>query len=283
MDASDIVTGIGAYVGLKELLPRILGPTADYVGTGLKGLTEKGVRNVTKVFSIAAKRLGKSIDKPGQVSPRVFKVILNEAYFCENDLAAEYYGGILASSRTSDMRDDRGAYFASMVARLSTYQIRSHYVLYQCMNYVFKDRRVPLNHMELREQASVFVPLTAYVDSMECGRTEGMTPYVDHAIVGLINESLLSDYFAEGASRFYRLKPPCGLENEKAIGLVVAPTRLGVELFLASHGYVDLPVHQFFFEGTQADMIPSVAIDFTGVRKTPIAREWGPVDEPAKI
>ena len=121
MDASDIVTGIGAYVGLKELMPRILGPTADYVGTGLKDLTEKGIRNIARVFSIAEKRLGKSIDKPGQVPPRVFKVILNEAYFCENELAAEYFGGILASSRTSDARDDRGAYFASMVGRLSTY------------------------------------------------------------------------------------------------------------------------------------------------------------------
>ena len=151
------------------------------------------------------------------------------------------------------------------------------------MNFVFKDKRVPLNHMELREQASIFIPLTAYVDAMECRRTEGMAPYVDHAIVGLINESLLSDYFAKGASRFYRLHPPCGLENESCLGLVVAPTRLGIELFLASHGYVDLPVHQFFFEETQSTILPTVVIDFTGVQKTPIAREWGPVDEPAKI
>lgn len=283
MEAMEIATAAGTYLGLKDLLPRLLGPTADYVGGGLEKLTKKGVQNLVRVFKIAEKRIGKGLDRPGQVSPRVLKAILNEAYFCENELAAEYFGGILASSRCNDARDDRGAYFAGIVSRLSTYQIRSHYVIYQCINYVFKGKRLPFSLLELREKASIFIPLTAYIDAMDCRRNEGMTPYLEHACVGLIGEALLSDYFAHDWSRHFRLNPPCGFENSNNLGLVVAPTRRGLELYLASHGEHEVPVHQFFFGDAQADLISSVNIDFSGVIKTPVASEWGPINEPAMI
>jgi hypothetical protein len=202
MDTLNIATAAGTYFGLKDLVPKLLGPTADYIGEGLKGLTEKGVQNIQRVFQSAAKKLGSKINSPGQVAPRVVKNILNEAYFCDNEVAVEYFGGILASSRSNDTRDDRGAYFAALVGRLSTYQIRSHYVIYQCFKHVFDGKRLPFNHMELREKAAVFIPLTNYVDAMDCKQYEDMTPYLDHACIGLIKESLISDYFVHGESRF---------------------------------------------------------------------------------
>lgn len=283
MDSIEIVTAAGSYFGLKDLVPRVLGPTADYLGEGLKGLTEKGVHNLQRVFRSAERQLGPRINSDGQVPPRVLKNILNEAYFCDSEVAAEYFGGILASSRSNDRRDDRGAYFAGIVGRLSSYQIRSHYVLYQCFKHVFNGKRVPFNHMELRERASIFIPLTNYVDAMDCKRHEGVTPYLDHACVGLIKESLISDYFAQGPSKFYRVYPTTGLEEGKQLGLVVAPTRLGLELFLWSHGNGWQPVHQTFFNDTVFEMLPEVKLSFTGVMKTPIAKEWGPEEEAAGI
>lgn len=283
MGPIEIATAAGSYFGLKDLVPRVLGPTADYLGDGLKGLTEKGLHNIQRVFHSAERQLGSRINNDGQVPPRVLKNILNEAYFCDSEVAAEYFGGILASSRSSDGRDDRGAYFASIVGRLSLYQIRSHYVLYQCFKNVFNGKRLPFNHMELREMSSIFIPLTNYVDAMDCVRHEEMTPYLDHACVGLIKESLISDYFAHGQSKFYRVHPPTGLENEKQLGLVVAPTRLGLELFLWSHGEGWQPVHQAFFNDTVFEMLSDIKLSFDGVTKTPIAKEWGPEDEPAGI
>ncbi len=283
MDALQIATAAGACFGLKDLVPKILGPTADYIGEGLKELTTKGVQNIQRVFQSAAKKLGNKINSPGQVPPRVLKNILNEAYFCDSEVGAEYFGGILASSRSNDSRDDRGAYFAAMVGRLSTYQIRSHYIIYQCFKHVFDGRRLPFNHMELREKASVFIPLRNYIDAMDCKGCEDMTPYLNHACVGLIKESLISDYFAHGESRFYRVHPPTGLESAKALGIVLAPTRLGLELFLCSHGEGWQSIHQFFFHDTQFELLPDIKLSFDGVVRTPVAREWGPETEPAAI
>jgi len=283
MNAIEIATVAGSYFGLKDLVPRVLGPTADYLGEGLKGLTVKGVNNIQRVFRSAERQLGSRINSNGQVSPRVLKNILNEAYFCDSEVAAEYFGGILASSRSSDGRDDRGAYFAAIVSRLSSYQIRSHYVLYRCFKYVFNGKRLPFNHMELRESASIFIPLMNYIEAMDCKRHEGMTPYLDHACVGLIKESLISDYFAHGQSLFFRVFPATGLEKETHQGIIVAPTRLGLELLLWSHGKGFLPVHQAFFNDTVFEMIPEINLSFDGVLKAPVARDWGPETEPVCI
>jgi hypothetical protein len=117
-DALKIAEAAGGYFGLKDLVPRMLGPSADYLGDGLKTLTEKGVSNIQRVFRSAERKLGSKMNHAGQVPPRVLKNILNEAYFCDSEVAAEYFGGILASSRSNDVRDDRGAYFAALVGRL---------------------------------------------------------------------------------------------------------------------------------------------------------------------
>lgn len=283
MDTSEIAASVGAYLGIKELAPRLLGPTVDYLGDRLKGLTELGVRNIERVFRSATIKLGSRINSPGQIPARVLRNVLNEAYFCEDALAAEYFGGILASARSQDGKDDRGAYFAALVSRLSSYQIRSHYVFYQCFKYVYNGRRLPFNHMELREQASIFIPLKSYAAAMGCMPHEGLDPYLNHACTGLVKESLISDYCAHDWSQFYRVNPPTGLESTPMLGLVSAPTQLGLELFLWCHGEGKQPVHQFFFAENDFDSLPEVHIDFTKVIKTPVAKEWGPESEPAKI
>jgi hypothetical protein len=56
--------------------------------------------------------------------------VLDEGSFSSDTLAVDYFGGILASSRTEDGRDDRGARIAKIVDGLSTYQLRSHYLLF---------------------------------------------------------------------------------------------------------------------------------------------------------
>ena len=123
---------LGAAIGSKELVIKLLGPTADYIGTGLQAWTERRVNNVGRIFDIAVQRLGDKLNTEGRVHPKVLKEILSEGSFCDDQLAAEYFGGLLASSRTGISRDDRGAYFVSLVANLSTYQVRAHYFFLQC-------------------------------------------------------------------------------------------------------------------------------------------------------
>jgi hypothetical protein len=100
MDAPFAIGGGLAILGSKEIIVKILGPTAEYIGGELRSYTEKGAANLRRIFTNTEKKLGARLDQPGQVPPKVLKNVLNEGYFCEDELAAEYFGGVLASSRS---------------------------------------------------------------------------------------------------------------------------------------------------------------------------------------
>ena len=58
------------------MLGRMLGPTADYIGEGVRALTERRVGNVQRVFKKAHDKLGPDLDRPGAIPPRVLKGVL---------------------------------------------------------------------------------------------------------------------------------------------------------------------------------------------------------------
>src|SRR5205823_2957980 len=103
---------------------------ADYVGGEAKNLVERCNINLDNVFKIAVRKLRGRLAVPGSVSPRVLKHIIDEGAFCEDEMVAEYLGGILASSRQADGRDDRGVCFLNDIKSLSSYQVRTHYLIY---------------------------------------------------------------------------------------------------------------------------------------------------------
>jgi hypothetical protein len=150
MDTSTALTVLGAAIGSAKVVEKILGPTAEYIGEGIKSWTEKRVANVQNIFRIAADRLGDDINKSGSVPPRVLKGILDEGSFCDDPLTAEYFGGVLASSRSNASRDDRGITFLSVITTLSPYQVRSHYIFYTLFRHFYKGLRQPTFYGELK-------------------------------------------------------------------------------------------------------------------------------------
>lgn len=131
---AEIGTGIAALaiaLGGKDFLTKILGPTADYIGEQAKLMVEKQVQNTNRIFQNANRILGPKLDEPGTVPPRVLKEILENGSFCDEELSAEYFGGILASSRSGISRDDRAMTMLDLIKSLSIYQIRTHYIFYQ--------------------------------------------------------------------------------------------------------------------------------------------------------
>lgn len=134
---NEITTGLtiltsalgGAAVGGK-LIERLLGPTTDYIGLELRAWTEMRVNNVARIFKKANEKLGDKISSPGSIPPRVLQEILQEGSYCDNELMSEYYGGILASGRSPDGKDDRATSFLKLTSGLSAYQIRLHYIAY---------------------------------------------------------------------------------------------------------------------------------------------------------
>ncbi len=130
VDQNSLVsTGLMVVVG-ADAFKRLLGPTADYMGGEFKNLAEKCVTNLGRIFKSATKRLGPKINGPGGISPRVLKQVCSEGAFVEDELAAEYYGGLFASARSPDGKDDRALPLLSIVRDLSVYDLRLHYLIY---------------------------------------------------------------------------------------------------------------------------------------------------------
>lgn len=155
---------IAAYLG-KDGVEKLLGPTVDYLGGGLKDFTQKRIENVGQIFKKADSKLGDKREQPGIIPPKVLKTIINDGSFNDDLLAVEYFGGVLASSRTELGRDDRGARMAKLVDSLSTYQLRTHYLVYSTIKGLFQNKGYIFN-MTDRPKMEIFLPFTHYADAM---------------------------------------------------------------------------------------------------------------------
>lgn len=234
---------IAAYLG-KDGLAKLLGPTAEYLGEGLRDFTRRRAENISRIFQKASEKLGDRIEAPGEVPPRVLKVIVDEGSFCDDDLMAEYFGGVLASSRTELGRDDRGARMAKLLDGLSTYQIRTHYLVYGTIKHLFADAKLPFN-IDGRPKMRVFLPFSGYEPAMEFSAAENQQfgSLLQHIFFGLSAENLIEP-------SYWRYGP-----KEKIIdlyteaqdgGIVCQPSALGAELFLWAFGRSDKEIDYIF-------------------------------------
>ena len=112
------------------LFVRVLGPSADEIGEALRRYTAYRLRNVGRIVSNADAKTDDS-EEDVIVNPRVARVLIEEGSYCDDDLMANYLGGVLASSRTRDGRDDRAVTWSRLITDLSALQVRAHYLLYR--------------------------------------------------------------------------------------------------------------------------------------------------------
>lgn len=178
--------GAGAVIAYlsKDGLNKLLGPTADYLGGRVKGLVEKCDVNLAQVFAKAHKKLGDKINEPGVVSPRIVKQILDDAMFCEDEIASEYFGGVLASSRSKNKRDDRGLHYLGTLKQLSVYEIRLHYVFYSLLRKSYPDPNHQINLSQRKRLENMYcrIPFTEIVKAMDYSVTEDGGVITLHAV-----------------------------------------------------------------------------------------------------
>jgi hypothetical protein len=263
METGTGLTILGTAMGSAKVLEKILGPTAEYIGTGVRTWTERRVQNVARVFRIAADRLGEKVETPGAVPPKVLKNVLQEAAFSEDELTAEYFGGVLASSRSQVARDDRGAAFATLVGRLTSYQIRAHYLFYLAVRRVLSGSGENLAVNTGRTRCRLFIPFDSYYAAMDFTATEDFGTILPHCMFGLSKEGLIEADFQFGSSE--SLRPYYQAAEES--GILFAPSFLGVELFLWAHGHGNL--HASAILDPDLDLSLGVPITITaGIRST---------------
>jgi len=221
------LTAVGAgltVLGSKDLITKLLGPSAEYLGENLKGLVEKSHTNLNNVFSNALKKLGARADQPGTVNPRILKRIVDEGRFCDDPLMAEYLGGVLASSKVDASRDDRGTFYLSEINSLSSYQLRTHYLMYAAIVRSEKPYDQDLSYWFKQDSISVAIPESGYVAGMELNENESQTDIAYHSFLGLEMKGLLE--------RGVDLKAPDDHSDFDVPFRYFWPTRYGFELFL---------------------------------------------------
>lgn len=251
------IGALAAYLG-KDGLQKLLGPTADYLGQTLKEIAEKRVENIGKIFKNAEEKLGDRIDEPGDVPPRVLKTILDEGSYCDDLVAVEYFGGVLASSRSGQSRDDRGARIAKSVDALSVYQIRSHYLIYSTVRHLFKGTGLSLNHHD-RPKMQIHFSINSYVTAMGMDQSEAdqLSEIVQHVFFGLHADGLIEGMWQMGPKESLASTFP----SVPDAGIICQPSALGAELFLWAFGYSNKP-SDFLFSGEFKGIIegiPSIA------------------------
>jgi hypothetical protein len=233
-DPATTAEAAAAYQAAK----RVLGPTADYLGESLKAWTERRVHNVRRIFEKAEERMSDEQKENGAVPPRVLSGILDDGSFCDDELTASYFGGVLASSKSEVERDDRGATLTSLIGRLSTYQVRTHYLIYAHAR--SRLARQPSFNLgmdtERQANARVFLPLQAWLVGMALthGEAAMMSDIVNDCIQGLLRESLIEVPFgffaAEAVERV-------GFPDQNEPGIATQLSALGVQLFAWAHGH----------------------------------------------
>jgi hypothetical protein len=263
VDPGTGLTILGTAIGGAKIIEKILGPSADYIGNQIKEWAEKKISNTAKIFKNTEEKLGDKINDSGRVPPKVLKGILEDGAWCEEDLQIEYFGGVLASSRSENPRDDRGAYFVSLISRLSTYQLRTHYLVYHSLKAQFNGQKMNVAFSGDRKKMEFFIPYSTYYNALDFSENEmpnGML-LMEHAVVGLFKEKLIEDY-TYGPLEHLKKRLP---EADDA-GIIFVPSMLGVELFMWAYGFGQFQNNDFFLHEIEFKDRLNIRLDRT-IRK----------------
>lgn len=111
-------------------LKKLLGPVFDDVGVDLGKLYAAGRDRIVG----AATRKTKNIDDGKRANLRIARDIFNNGAFSDSEISAEYFGGLLASARSEDGKDDGSIYYLEIIKSMSSAQMKLHYLMYAALN-----------------------------------------------------------------------------------------------------------------------------------------------------
>lgn len=247
-----------ALLGSAKLIEKLLGPTCEYIGQNIQNLTKKMHENIAKIFVSAENKLGDKINTDGAVPPKVLKSILENGSWCDEELQCEYFGGVLASSRSSISRDDRGAYYSSLISTLTSYQIRAHYLIYHQIHNIFSGQEHNICEASERRKLEIYIPINSFIAAMDFSKEEAANfgALLAHVCFGLSRSGLIENSFLYG--------PPDSLkevyQEAKEYGIILQPSQPGVELFMWAYGYGQKPTNDFF----------DINLNFNSISEIPI-------------
>lgn len=230
--------GIGAAAWAAK---RVFGSSLDAVNDALGRWTEHALRNVGRVVENAESKIPDERRDDGM--PLRFAMrVMNESAYAESDLEVEYLGGVLASGRTPSGRDDRGVVFSGIVSRMSSYQLRLHYVIYTTMRRLYAGEQINFGYVEAVEPYEIFIPSYEIAAAIDASEDEDWQVLSSHALHGLNREGLIGREWFTGPAEEIRVRSTM---VDPPSGLLVGPSPMGVELYLWAVGKGQLPIEAF--------------------------------------
>jgi hypothetical protein len=113
---------VSAYVGTK-----LFGPVLATIGDDINKLYVKGRDKIIKVAE-------NKVDNPNdgkKVNLRAARDVLWNGAITEDEVCAEYFGGMLAAARSEDGKDDSVVHYVDTIKAMSARQLELHYLIYK--------------------------------------------------------------------------------------------------------------------------------------------------------
>ena len=240
---------------INEILLNLFGPASEELGKHWQErVSAMRRKNTEQIVQNAYTKLGDKFESPGTVPLRVVKEVINEGSYNDNPIAIDYYGGVLASSRTESGQDDRGAIIAKSIERLSIYEIRMHYLIYATIHQLFRGSEKSLLLPEHRNNMRIFINFTAYDNAMGFDTADieikrKRDSILSASLFGLHKGGFLED---AGFGSTETLRKIYG--HSYPPGIVIKPSFHGAELFLYAFGMGDVSVEDFLKTEIQYDI-----------------------------
>lgn len=230
-------------VGAGWTAQKLLGPTLDYFGSSIEGVVAKRVENLSRILRKAATKLGDPDRLPDEagINPRVMRAVVDEGTYFDDELAAEYFGGVLASDRHTAVSDDSAAIWSQMLSRMSSRDIRTHYVLYRAAQLALRDSNINFGSSPPGGgESRVYISFPTYGAAMGLRSPSELNAKQwnlwAESMYGLEQEMLVEERSHGGWSLASgdRLKEdyPKILQS----GAIFRPAFRGIRLFLMAHG-----------------------------------------------
>ena len=202
------------------IVENVLGPTSKEIGEDIKTLYQKG-RDL--ILLKAFKKLKDPQDNK-TANLRVARDVFWNGSFTDEAICAEYFGGILASSRSADGKDDSGIYYTDIIKSLSSHQLLLHYVIYRALNLLWNEK----NFDKEKPNVGLMSDLAKYYiwfTTIELEKTYFID--IEKDLIALYNKGLVGDsYEAKG----YKLENGAELPYTK-----VQPSTLGIQLYATAN------------------------------------------------
>ena len=210
-----------AEKGIEIALPgewavrKLLGPVLCEIGDDIKRLYAAGR---DRILTTAVNKID-DIDDGKAPNLRVTRDVLWNGAFSDDNVCAEYFGGVLASSRTDDGKDDSSIQFVDAIKSLSAKQLRLHYVTYYALNKLLIHEKRAINVGQGTEIQAVEI----WMASLELVSVHDINIATDPN--ALWRHGLFHEYRTDTAN----------LGDKELPYTMVKPTTFGVMLYAAAH------------------------------------------------